>query len=338
MEEETKNAAAPEPEETPEAPAPAQKTEGKKKKKVRTIVGVAFLILFAAVTVLGFVFYEPLFGANAWCKSDPTQIPLLDAAISCLPNIIRSVQALFITLLLLYVICPMVAKLFRGTPRRVTVGKLVLSIVKVILWACGVIGVLAAWDVDVGALLAGAGILTLVVGLGMQSLIADVIAGIFLVMDGTLEVGDVVVIDGWRGNVQEIGIRNTTLINYSGDVRVANNSTIKVFVNQSAATSLPTVLVPIDYDVDVREVEKIFNENRKLIKSHVPAMTDLPQYLGMDELADSGVGLLFGASCKEDDFFAVQRALRRELKLLFDANHIKIPFPQVELSYREKEE
>lgn len=92
---------------------------------------------------------------------------------------------------------------------------------------------------------------------------------------------------------------------------------------------MPTTTVSVAYHEDVKKIEKLFEEHRQEIMQHIPEMTALPVFLGVDKLNDSGVDLLFGANCKEDDFFTVKRALNRELKALFDANGVEIPFPQV---------
>lgn len=320
----------------------------KKKSRAITIIGLVLLVLFAALTVVGFVFHDQIFGPTAWVKGifgpDPetgeivkigerTSSALLNTLLLFIPKIVGSIQVLFVTLLVLYVVCTIIGKVFKGTPRRLTIGKLANSIIKVVIWVTCVIAVLAVWGFNVGALIAGAGVLTLIVGLGMQSLIADVVAGIFLVCDGTLQVGDIVTIDGWRGTVQEIGIRNTTLINYSGDIRVANNSTIKIFVNQSREQSYPIVLISVAYEEDIEKIEKVLADNADRLKERLPRVIKGPEYLGVKELADSGVVLQFGAYCKEDDFFQVQRDINREIKILFDENNIRIPFPQVDVHF-----
>ena len=276
-----------------------------KRKKALKITGLVFLVLFAAATVLSFVFAKDI---DAFVASH-TDDTIFGKIIGKSTSLIFSVQTLFVVLLVLYVLGLIYSRVFRGSPRRVTIGKLVSAITKVVVWLVGVLVILAMWGVDVGALITGAGFLTLIVGLGMQSLIADVVAGIFLVSDGTLQVGDIVVIDGWRGTVQEIGFRNTRLINYSGDVRVANNSTIKVYVNQSRANSYPTVKVGVDYGEDLDRVRAVFEANKDAIREKIPAIVSGPDYLNVDTLDSSSVVLLFGATCKEENFVQVQRDL-----------------------------
>ncbi len=331
-------------------------TETKKKSRKATWVGLVLLLIFAGITVLGFIFHDEIFGDTAWVKGvaaprlDENNNPvfdesgkqlynftprfsnsLLNTLIALIPQIVRSVQVLFVGMLILYVVCAIISAVFRGTPRRVTIGKLVNSIVKVVIWVAIVVGVLAAWGFNLGALIAGAGVLTLVVGLGMQSLIADVVAGIFIVCDGTLQVGDIVTIDGWRGTVQEIGIRNTKLINYSGDIRVANNSTIKVFINQSRENSYPTVIVGVPYEANLQQVKEVFEANKGKIKEMCPALLSDIDFNGVEELGESSVNLHFGATCTEADFFVAQRQMRGAIKTVFEENGISVPFPQIVL-------
>ena len=305
--------------------------EKKQKGKVGTIIGLVLLLIFAGVSVLGFVYYDQIFGDDAWTQSHPTGIGIVDTLLSYAPRLVGSVQALFIALLVLYVSGIVIRKIFKATPRRLTIGKLVSSILKVVIWAAAIIAVLAVWGFNVGALIAGAGVLTLIIGLGMQSLIADVVAGIFLVCDGTIEVGDIITIDGWRGTVQEIGIRCTKIVNYSGDIRVCNNNTITTFINQSRNLSYPLVKVSVAYGEDVSKIEKLFAQNRDKLREKLPTVIEGPDFKGVDDLADSGVTLLFGATCKESDFAQTQRDMRGVIKAFFDDNGVSIPFPQVDL-------
>ncbi len=301
------------------------------KTNKRVVVGIVILSLMAVLTVLSFVFYDEIYTVGGWFHSSPTGVAFIDAILGCAPSLFGSFQTLFITLLVLYLLKLILKKIFKGTPRRLTIGALALSISRVVVWVVCVIAILAIWGVDVAALIAGAGVLTLVIGLGMQSLIADVVAGVFLVCDGTLQVGDIVTIDGWRGTVQEIGIRNTKLINYSGDIRVANNSTIKIFVNQSRENSYPTVIVGVPYEENLQHVKEVFEANKQRIKEMCPAVVSDIDFNGVDSLSSSSVDLHFGATCKESDFFAAQRQMRGAIKTVFEENGIFVPFPQVDV-------
>lgn len=308
-----------------------------KKWKKSTILGLFLLVLFAGISVLGFIYYEAIYAEDGWFQSAPTELAFVNDLLALAPCLIGSVQALFVALLVLYVGGILIKKLFKGTPRRVTIGKLIISILKVVIWVAAVIAILAVWGFNVGALIAGAGVLTLVIGLGMQSLIADVVAGIFLVCDGTIEVGEYIIIDGWRGTVQEIGIRTTKIINYSGDIRVCNNSTITTYINQSREKSYPTVVVRIAFEENLEAIEKLLTEHKEELHSRLPRVMEGPDYLGVSNFAESGIDLQFGATCKEDDYFQVQRDMRGVIKMFFDEHGIRIPFPQADVHFPDKQ-
>lgn len=300
-----------------------------RKLKVRKIVGLLIFILCAAITILGFIYYDEIFLPDGWCQSSPANITFINDFLKFMPRLVGSIQALFIALLILYIGGIIFKSVFKGSSRRVTIGKLVGSIFKVVVWVGAIIAVLAVWGFNVGALIAGAGVLTLIIGLGMQSLIADVIAGIFLVCDGTIEVGEIINIDGWRGTVQEIGIRTTKIINYSGDIRVCNNSTITTYINQSREKSYPMVYVGIPYKEYIPKVEQLFAQNKEELHKRLPKVIEGPEYLGVANLSDSCVELQFGAYCKEEDFYQVQRDMRGVIKTFLEENGIFVPFPQV---------
>ena len=189
---------------------------------------------------------------------------------------------------------------------------------------------LRALGVDVTASLASVGVVTLIIGFGAQSLIEDVLTGIFLIAEGRYNVGDILVLDDFRGKVVDISVRTTTLEDAGGNHKIINNSEIRNFQNRSQKTSLAVSTVSVGYDADLRAVEAViadalpamFEENRAVF-------LDVPQYIGVEELGESGVVLKFIVSATEENVFAARRALNRSLKLLFDEKGIDIPYPQL---------
>ena len=185
---------------------------------------------------------------------------------------------------------------------------------------------LRALGVDVTASLASVGVVTLIIGFGAQSLIEDVLTGIFLIAEGRYNVGDILVLDDFRGKVVDISVRTTTLEDSGGNHKIINNSEIRNFQNRSQETSVAVSTISIGYDADLRAVEAViadalpamYEENRGVF-------LDVPQYLGVEELAGSGVVLKFIVSATEENIFAARRALNRSLKLLFDEKGIDIP-------------
>ena len=169
--------------------------------------------------------------------------------------------------------------------------------------------------------------LTLIIGLGSQSLVADILAGIFIVFEGDFQVGDIIIIDGWRGEVLEIGIRTTKLLDAGGNIKIINNSDIRSVVNQTQELSIAKSYISIDYGTRIEKVEAVIHDNLDKVKAAIPAIVEGPYYKGVSELGDSAINLLFVAKCKEGDIYQVQRDLNREFLIVFNDNGIDVPFP-----------
>lgn len=137
------------------------------------------------------------------------------------------------------------------------------------------------------------------------------------------------VIDGWRGEIEEIGIRSTRIVDSGGNVKIINNSEIKSVVNQTQNLSVVSTIISIEYGESLPRVEVVIRDNLDKIKEAIPQIVEGPFYKGVKTLGASSVDLLFMSNCRESDYFVVSRAMNRELKLLFDENNINIPFPQV---------
>jgi small conductance mechanosensitive channel len=175
-------------------------------------------------------------------------------------------------------------------------------------------------------------VLTLVVGLGANALIADIIAGMFIIFENEYNVGEVISIDDFRGTVIEIGIRSTKLLDAAGNIKIINNGNIGDIVNLSRELSLAVVDCDFPYDVPVEVIESIIQNNLDTLKERIPAIVDGPYYKGICEYKDSNVTLKIVAKCNEDDRFQVQRDLLREYRQLLTTNGIDIAYPQVVLN------
>ena len=218
------------------------------------------------------------------------------------------------------------ARLFR---KGKAIIDLLCSFIKYIAVIAMIFAILSAWGVDTAALLAGIGILSLVVGLGAQPLIEDIIAGLFIVFENVFDVGDIIVVDGFRGVVKEIGIRTTQIEDMGGDIKVVNNSDVRTLINMTSKLSLAISEVDVEYGESLERVELVIKENLNKMRENIPDIVDGPFYLGVAKLGSSGVTLRFSARCPEEQKFQVERDLNRQIKLLFDENKIGIPFPQI---------
>ena len=304
------------------------KKEVKKQSQVGKWVFYGLLII---ATALIFVFSGQLWGEESIFKTFTSDNQFLAYVMNNgVPNLARSIVIIGIAVTLAIVVS-LIAKITFKSRKGQTISKLFVSFLKWIIAICAVFFIISAWGASTTITLASAGILTLIIGLGSQSLVADILAGLFIVFEGDFQVGDIVVIDGWRGEVQAIGIRTTKLIDAGGNVKIISNNEIKSIINQTQELSLAKCYVGIPYSERIEKVEAIIADNMDKIKEKIPAIVEGPYYKGVSELGESSVNLLFLAKCREDDIYQVQRDLNRAIKIMFDDNGISIPFNQLDV-------
>ena len=199
-----------------------------------------------------------------------------------------------------------------------TVGRMLESFVKYAAAITILYEALLHFGVDSKTLTTGAGLLTLVIGLGANDMISDIIAGIFIVFEGDYRVGDIVTIDGWRGTVQEIGIRTTKLISPGRDIKIIRNSDASGVVNMTRQYSIASVEFNVSANEDLTEMESHMNELLANIRKSIPELVEGPVYSGVVSYAAGSATVRISAFCKEADRDEVTNKLNRELKLMFD--------------------
>jgi len=244
-------------------------------------------------------------------------------------NILESIAIILFIGILYYVISVLIELVTRNNVRRETIGILIQSVVKFSCMVIALILVLSAWNVPTPTLLAGAGIVGLAISFGAQGLLEDVFAGLSIILEKQFVVGNFVEVGDFRGEVIEIGPRNTRIKNIYGNILIMANSDIREIVNLSEELSFAISEVSIEYSADIEKVEEIIKENLLAIKEKIPKVIAGPKYDGVDQLGDSAVIVRVIAHCEERDRIDVRRALNKELKILFDKNNISIPFPQL---------
>ena len=296
----------------------------KTKQTVGKIVGITALVLSCVYLVL-LAFGKLMFGAESLFYRSLN--PFSGAGDF---NIwIRMVSLVFVVLIISFIVRLILSWLGTFIDKGKAFLNLLTSFIKYFAVIVLLYLILQLLGVDTATLLAGIGILGLVVGLGAQPLIEDVISGLFIVFEGVFDVGDIIVYDGFRGEVKEIGVRTTQIVDAGGNIKIINNSDMRTLVNMTSQLSLAICDVQIEYGESLERVEAIISKNIDSIKEAIPDIVNGPYYKGVSELGASGVTLKFVAECTENTKFQVQRDLNRQVKLLFDANKVNIPFTQV---------
>lgn len=225
----------------------------------------------------------------------------------------------------------LIASLFmKRKGRAATVATLIRSICG---YAAAIATVFFLFDLagaDLTTTLAAVGVTALIIGFAAQSLIEDLITGIFIAAEGKYNIGDFILLDDFRGRVVDMGLRTTTIEDNGGNRKIVNNSDIRNFQNRSQEDSIAVSTVAVTYGQKLEALEAVLAEELpKVYETNKDLFLSQPKYLGVEEFQDSGMLLKFIAPCKEDKIFAARRELNRQIKLIFDANGIEIPFPQV---------
>jgi small conductance mechanosensitive channel len=215
--------------------------------------------------------------------------------------------------------------------RARTLSRLVQSAATVLVVAMATLMILREVRVDITPILTGAGILGLAVGFGGQALVRDLISGFFLILENQIRVGDVAVINGTGGLVEEINLRTVVLRDHEGAVHVFPNGAITALANRSKDFSYYVTDVGVSYRHDPDEVIAVLRDvGRDLMtdeRFRVSILEPL-EILGVEGLAESQVNIRVRIKTQPLKQWEVGRELLRRIKKTFDARGIEIPFPQ----------
>ncbi|MCC7043686.1 MAG: mechanosensitive ion channel [Acidobacteria bacterium] len=215
--------------------------------------------------------------------------------------------------------------------RARTLSRLVQSAATVLVVAIATLMILREVRVDITPILTGAGILGLAVGFGGQALVRDLISGFFLILENQIRVGDVAVINGTGGLVEEINLRTVVLRDHEGAVHVFPNGAITALANRSKDFSYYVTDVGVSYRHDPDEVIAVLHDvGRDLMtdeRFRVSILEPL-EILGVEGLAESQVNIRVRIKTQPLKQWEVGRELLRRIKKTFDARGIEIPFPQ----------
>lgn len=243
---------------------------GKRKRKINLTKKQITSLIVAAVFIVIFVisiFAVKIFGNTEFAL-------FLDENIGQVANIFKlignNIGAIFMSVTYI-VLAVLIVKLiniilkysFRKSTKTKTLINLVSSTIKYAALVITLWMILKSFGVDTTTLLASAGVIVLIVGLGAQSLIEDVIAGLSIVFENEYEVEDIVIIDNFRGEIIEIGLRTTKILDLSGNIKIVNNSDVRNVINMSRALAYVIVEFNYEYDTDIAHLRKTFHEEKK---------------------------------------------------------------------------
>lgn len=220
-----------------------------------------------------------------------------------------------------------------------TLMGIVWGLVKIIVVATISMIILQKVGVNIAPILASAGIIGLAVGFGAQELVRDVISGFFILLENQVRTGDVAIINGTSGLVEDIQLRTITLRDLSGVVHIFQNGKIDSLSNRTKVWSAAVFDIGVAYKEDVQQVMDIMKktgDQLKLDPDFKDKIIEPIEILGLDQFADSALVIKARLKTKPSMQWIVARAYNKHLKVAFDDENIEIPFPHTTIYWGEK--
>lgn len=222
--------------------------------------------------------------------------------------------------------------------RAQTLGATFRRFLSALIWSTAVLVILRELDVDITPVLTGAGILGLAVGFGAQTLVKDMIAGIFVIAEDQVRVGDAAIINGVEGTVEEINLRTIVLRNVEGVVYTISNGDIRTLANRSKEFAYYVMSLAIDYDDEsdeVVEVARTVAAGLRADPAFGPHILEPLEVFGMEDFNATQVTLRFRLKTLPLKQGEIGRELRRRIKRELKARGIKLPGQKLEVTLRQ---
>ena len=223
------------------------------------------------------------------------------------------------------------AELVRAKARAETLAVVLRSVALIAIWGLTALLALGQLNINLGPLIAGAGIVGIAVGFGAQSVVRDFLSGIFMMIEDIYSVGDDIDFGRGRGTVEKISLRSTSIRTRQGVVWNVPNGKLDFVANYSQLWARAQIDVEVPYDCDLREAMEIIRQ-AGLEMWEDPEwgedeLSEPPEVKGVQDLAESGIFIRVRAKTRPSVQWRTERELRLRIKEAFDAAGIEMPFP-----------
>jgi small conductance mechanosensitive channel len=226
----------------------------------------------------------------------------------------------------------------RAVSRAQTISQVLRSLTTAVVYGIAGLLVLGELGINLGPLLAGAGIAGVAIGFGAQSLVKDFLSGIFMLVEDQYGVGDVVDLGEANGTVEAVTLRSTRLRDVNGTVWHVPNGTVQRVANKSQQWARALIDVSIAYGSDVRHATDVIKRVADDVwrdEAFTETILEEPEVWGVESLGADGIVIRLVVKVQPAEQWKVMRELRLRIKDAFDAEGIEIPFPQRTLWVRQ---
>ena len=222
------------------------------------------------------------------------------------------------------------------TQRVNTLFRILKNFVSIAILIVVIMLVLSELGIQIGPLIAAAGVVGLAVGFGAQTLVKDIITGLFIILEGQITIGDIVEVAGHSGRVEAITIRTVRLRDINGHLHVVPFSEVTTVKNITQDQDYHSFEIGVSYNEDVDHVietiEKVGKDLQK-DKNFTSKINGEIEVFGLDKFEDSALIIKGRIPTVHKQQWAVRREFNRRIKIAFDKSGIEIPFPQTTISY-----
>ncbi|MFH1759213.1 MAG: mechanosensitive ion channel family protein [Patescibacteria group bacterium] len=215
--------------------------------------------------------------------------------------------------------------------REDTLIRVAAGTVRVVIWVIALLMIISEFGLEIGPIIAAAGIVGIAVGFGGQYLIRDIISGLFIILENQYRVGDVVKIGDAAGLVENITLRKTVLRGKDGEVYHVPNGEVKVASNLSKDFARINLDISISYNTDIEKVKKVVDKVGVELAADsewTDKILKTPEFVRIDSFGDSSINIRISTEVKPLEQWSVAGELRKRIKEAFDKEKIEIPFPQ----------
>jgi small-conductance mechanosensitive channel len=209
------------------------------------------------------------------------------------------------------------------------------SLVTFVIHTVAVFMILGEIGINLGPLIAGAGIIGVALGFGSQSLVKDFLSGVFILVEDQFGVGDIVDLDGQTsGTVDAVSLRTTRLRSVDGTLWHVPNGEIRRVGNKSQHWSRALIDIEVAYDTDLDHAEAVIARVADEIATGDADVIEQPEVWGVEQLGANGIVIRLVVKTRPSEQLRVSRELRRRIKAVFEEEGIEIPFPQQTVWHR----
>lgn len=215
--------------------------------------------------------------------------------------------------------------------RNKTLISLINNVLKYVIILIMVLSLLSLYGVNISGIIAGLGIISVVLGFALQDALKDIINGFNIMFDYYFVVGDVVTYQDFTGTVVDFGLKTTKIKKNTGEVLIIANRNIDKVINISHERATVVISIPTAYEEKYDKVERVLNSVLKKVDENYENIIQ-PCFLGIDSFSESSIVYTIKFSCKKRETqWDLKRAVLKEIKEAYERNHIKIPYNQLEV-------